>query len=142
MGILFIIAIILAWPTFGLSIVAYVVFYIFNRAKTRMHYADTMRAQRAMAAGEGRAPSWAGNRSKNEQFIYAIQEFAMNNGVPQTFLTAVLHHEETFTSLVHYAGAMEREGASFEEQELAVSNKLIEMWSASPAAVKEASLNS
>ncbi len=131
MVILFFVALVLAWPTAGLSIVAYIALIIIKgvlKGKSRMHHADKLRAQRSMADGQRRVPSWAGDRSKNETFIYGIQNLAMHHGVPQPFLTAALSNSETLTSLVRYAAAMEQQGSSFTEQQMAVSEKLIDMW--------------
>ncbi|MGO9388733.1 hypothetical protein [Rhodoblastus sp.] len=144
MGILFLLAVLLAWPTAGLSVVAYIAFFIFQsllKAKTRMHHSDKLAAQRAVRAGSERVPTWAGTRDKSETFVYTIQNFAMEHGVPQAFLQAVLGDSNTFKTLVHYAGAMEEEGASFIEQQMAVSEKLIELWSVAPKEVQEAALS-
>lgn len=65
----------------------------------------------------------------------------MRKGVPQTFLWAVLGDTDTFRSLVYLAGAMEREGASFVEQQVAVSDKLVQMWEQAPAKVRSAALS-
>ena len=48
---------------------------------------------------------------------------------------------DTFRSLVYLAGAMEREGASFLEQQVAVSDKLVQMWEQAPAKVRSAALS-
>lgn len=131
MVILFLVALVLAWPTAGLSIVAYVVFLIIRgvlQAKARMHHADKLRAQRSMTNSSRGVPSWAGDKSKNEAFIYGIQNLAMRHGAPQPYLTAVLSNRETFTSLVGYAAAMEQQGSTFTEQQMAVSEKLVDMW--------------
>lgn len=140
MGILFLIALILAWPTMGFSIIAYIVFVILRSylvAKSRIHYSNERSAERTMSRGEQKVPSWAGDRSENEIFVTVIQQGAMRKGVPQAFLHAVLGDSGTFKSLVHYAGAMEHEGASFTEQQVAVADKLVEIWKEAPSEVRE-----
>jgi hypothetical protein len=144
MVLLFLLAVLFAWPTAGLSIVAYIAFAVFKaylNAKARMHYANERRAEREVQSGGRRVPSWAGSKSENQIFVEAIQKMAVRKGVPQTFLWAVLHDENTFRNLVFLAGAMEREGASFVEQQLAVSDKLVQMWEQAPTNVKSAALN-
>lgn len=133
MVILFLIALVLAWPTAGLSIIAYVAFAVLKSywvARSRMHYANKCAARRALLAGEKRVPSWAGDKTENEIFVETIQQIAMRDGVPLAYLQAVLGSGDTFNGLVHYAGAMEHQGASFTEQQQAVSEELIELWKA------------
>ncbi len=128
---LFLLALLLAWPTAGLSIVAYIAYFLFQswlRAKTRMHHADKSSAQRAVVEGSTRLPSWFDNRKKQELFIEIIQQPAGHHNVPQNFLNDVLGNGNAAMQLMRYAGALEVEGASFKEQQIAVANKLIELW--------------
>src|SRR5690606_18419502 len=137
MAFLFLLALFLAWPTAGLSIVAFIAIAItrsYLQARTRMHFANERRASRAVAAGNGRIPSWAGDRGEIEVFIKTIQAHASRKGVPQVFLWGVLR------PLIEYAGAMENEGASFVEQQVAVADKLVELWENAPSDVKRAAI--
>lgn len=145
MVLLFLLAVLLAWPTAGLSIIAYVAFAVFKsylNAKSRMHYANERRAEREVQSGGRHVPTWAGDNDENQIFVEVIQECAVRKGVPQTFLWAVLGDKNTFQNLVFLAGAMEREGASSIEQHVAVSDKLVEMWEKAPAIVRAAALTS
>lgn len=120
-------------------LLAILVVFIANsyvKARYRIHQVDKLRSQRAVATGLGRVPTWAGTREKNEAFVYGIQNVAVHRGVPQVFLTAILNDSDTFEALVHYAGSMEEEGASFTEQQMAVSERLIEIWDEAPEAVR------
>ena len=144
MVILFLLAVFLAWPTAGLSIIAYVAFAVFKsylNTKSRIHYRNERRAEREVQSGARHVPSWAGDKGENQIFVEVIQKGAMRKGVPQTFLWAVLGDTSTFQSLVYLAGAMEREGASFVEQQVAVSDKLVQMWEQAPAKVRSAALS-
>lgn len=115
-----------------LAIIGIIIIFILGsavlKANARMHHADKLRANRAVEEGSGGVPSWAGSNTKNEMFVHGIQKLAMHHGVPQLFLTATLSDTGTFKSLVHYAAAMEQEGASFAEQQAAVSEQLVGMW--------------
>jgi hypothetical protein len=144
MVLLFLLAVLLAWPTAGLSIVAYVAFAVFKsylNAKSRIHYGNERRAEREVQSGGRHVPSWAGDNDENQIFVEVIQRGAMRKGVPQTFLWAVLGDTDTFRSLVYLAGAMEREGASFVEQQVAVSDKLVQMWEQAPAKVRSTAIS-
>lgn len=144
MVLLFLLAVLLAIPTAGISIIAYVAFAVFQsyvNAKSRMHFANERSAERDFQSGGRHIPSWAGNNDENHIFVEVIQKGAIRRGVPQTFLWAVLGDEDTFRDLVFFAGSMEREGASFVEQQVAVSDKLVQIGEQAPAKVRTAALN-
>lgn len=144
MVILFLVALLLAWPTVGLSIVAYVAFAVFKSyldAKSRHHDANERRAEREMRAGKEQVPTWAGDGDERHIFVNGIQKGAMRKGVPQTFLWAILSDNDTFQKLVFFAGAMEGQGSSFIEQQIAVSDKLVDMWERAPSKVRNAALS-
>lgn len=131
MAILFFIALILAWPTSGLSLVAYLAFFVISsifKAKSRMHNANQMGAMRDLLAGTLIMPSWSSNAERRDEFVYSIQRAAAHKGVQESYLQETLMNPEALTSLVHYAGAMEQRGASFIEQQAAVAEMLVELW--------------
>jgi len=141
MAILFFVALLLAWPTVGLSMVAYVSFAVFItyvNAKSRIHDANQRSAERAVYSGKKRLPSWGGDKGKLHIFIETIQHGAMRHGVPREFLWAILADSDTVQMLMHYAGAMEGRGASFTEQQVAVSDKLVKIWKEAPVQVQTA----
>lgn len=145
MVVLFLLSVLLAWPTAGISIIAYVAFAVFKsylNAKSRIHYGNERRAERKVQSGSKHVPSWAGDRDESQIFVEVIQKLAIKKGVPQSFLWAVLGDKHTFQDLIFLAGAMEREGASFIEQQAAVSGKLIEIWDRAPMSVRDATLRS
>lgn len=144
MVVLFLIALLLAWPTAGLSIIAYIAFAVFRSyvdAKARVHHGNERQANRDVEAGERRVPSWAGNRDECRIFVEVIQKMAQERGVPQTFLWAVLGDKSTLQNIIFLAGVMEREGASFTEQQMAATRKLEEIWNDAPDNVRAASLS-
>lgn len=129
--ILFLLALVLAWPTGGLSIIAFIALVAFRaylKAKTRMHHANRLGAERSMAAGEKRLPSWCRDREKALVFLEAIQQGAMRQGVPRKFLQGVLANLDTTNDMFHFAGAIEHEGGSFLEQQMVIVEKLVATW--------------
>lgn len=131
MTILFFVALLLAWPTSGISILIYLALFIGGaalRAKVRMHHADKLRADREIAAGSSRLPSWMASRDKIEEFINGVEHIAMHRGVPKLFSAITLSNGEIQTKFMQYAGAMEAQGASFIEQQMAVAEKLIYLY--------------
>lgn len=139
MVILFLIALLFAWPTGGLSLLAYFVLLglkSYLKAKARMNYANTKRAERSLKDGKQTLPSWMSDKEEIAIFVETIQKYAQHKGVPIVFLQAILANNDTLMNLINFAGAMELEGSSFLEQQAAVSEKLILLWSEAPQSVK------
>lgn len=131
MAILFLIALLLAWPTAGLSLLAYIFLMIgraWLQARMRMHHADKLRAKGEVSAGAQRLPSWMANRDKIEEFVHGIQNFAEHKGVPILFSAMVLQDERLQRNLMYYVGAMEAQGAPFVGQQMAAAERLVEMY--------------
>lgn len=136
MGILFLVALVLAWPTAGISVVAYVAFavsrnYLAN--KVRAHDANIHAARRSFVSGEKRLPSWVNDNAERQIFIEVIKQKAIRDGVPEAWLMAHLRDNETFMKYVHFAGAMEHHGSSFTEQQAAVSDEISKIWKLVPS---------
>jgi hypothetical protein len=131
MIILFLVALVLAWPTAGLSIVAYIVLLIVRsifQAKARMHHANKIRAQREVSSGNSSPPSWMAHRDKIQEFVYGVQNVAEHRGVPKLFSAQVMSNPDIQKRLMQQAGAMEAQGASFIEQQMAVADILIDLY--------------
>lgn len=131
MAILFLIALLLAWPTVGLSLVAYIVLMVvrsYLQARARMHHADKAMAQREVSAGVQRFPSWMAQRDKIEEFVYGIENLAEHRGVPKLFSAMILQDQELQKNLFYYMGAMEAQGAPFLGQQVAAAEKLVELY--------------
>ena len=135
MVLLFLIALLLAWPTAGISIIVYVAYAILRSywiAKIRIDDVNRNVAKREMLAENKRVPSWAGDQIEREVFVETIQTMAMREGVPLAYLQVVLGRGNTFQNLVYYAGEMEYRGASFIEQMAAVKDEIIDLWKSNP----------
>ncbi len=130
-AILFIVALVLAWPTAGLSIVAYIAYLVFRgyvQARSRMHGANQLRSARDISEGKGRLPSWMGNRDKISEFIFGVEQLALRAGVPIVLSSQIMLHDDVQRNLMHYAGAMEARGATFAEQQMAVAEKVVDIY--------------
>lgn len=133
MIILFLVALVLAWPTAGLSIVAYVLLLIARsvfKAKAQMHHVDKIRAQREVDSGAAKLPSWMARRDKIEEFVYSVQNVAEHRGVPKIFSAQIMSNQDIQKKMMYSAGAMETQGASFIEQQMAAVEMLIDMYRA------------
>jgi hypothetical protein len=132
MVILFLVALLLAWPTMGLSIVAFIVFALLRgylQAKAREHHANERQAERDINAGVSKLPSWMADRDKIEEFVNGAQRLAEHEGVPKLFSAMIMSNNDIVVNLMHLAGAMESRGSSFIEQQMAVAEKLIMLHS-------------
>ena len=133
MKILFIIAVLLAWPTYGVSLLVFVGLMIVRGvmlAKVRMHHADEAQARRDVAVGSGRLPSWLGDRDKVEEFVHGIERVAERDGVPILASAMILQNPKLQREVIELAGAMEAKGAPFIGQQMAAAQRLVELYSA------------
>ncbi|MEN8836540.1 MAG: hypothetical protein ABF266_00140 [Celeribacter marinus] len=123
----------------GLSVVAYAIYVILKGylgAKVRMHDANVSRALRKFDAGEKNDPSWVRDQSESEIFWAVVQKFAARKGVPTVYLSFMMGNEHEFNDLRFIAGAIEREGASFTEQQTAIGELLVRQWNRQTDEVK------
>lgn len=126
MAILFIIALLLAWPTYGLCFLAYAVLMVLRgyvQAKPRMHLADKLRASRDVKAGVLRLLSWIEDKSKIEEFVHGIENPAAHHGVPKLFSPMTLQDPDLQQELLAYMGSLEAQGSSFTAQHMAAAER-------------------
>lgn len=79
-------------------------------------------------AGKLALPSWMADREKIMRFVNGAQDLAVHHGVPKLFSAQIMSQKEIMDSIIGLAGSMEQQGASFNEQQVAVANKLIEFY--------------
>jgi hypothetical protein len=131
MIIVFLIALALAWPTYGLSLAVYfalVFVRAFLRAKARRHDARKIGAGRDLLAGSGHRPTWFMQEDRRDEFGYAVVRLAMRNGVPESFVRGLFENKENMAFLVGYIGLLEDRGGAFIEQQMAASEFVKKLW--------------
>lgn len=75
-------------------------------------------------------PSWAGGeKSRVSEFAGLLKAEAHLNNIPENFVAGIMTHPLSMGKLFAVAGRKEREGASFDEQMLAVLNQIKIYWS-------------
>ena len=79
-----------------------------------------------LRCGRAQPPSWYANVERREEFLHGIQTMSRRNEVPDEYYQEVLSKEVNYVRLFNYAGAMEVRKASFIEQQLAISNLILE----------------
>ena len=137
--ILFILALIFAIPTYGLSVVAwFIVLYVQNYIKVKY---SKYRANKKMALEEISSvintsrnrfevirrlpdPTWLTKRS--DEFFYSISQRAIENKIPKEVVSRLFESLEVLSLLTGIAAIMERKGASFVEQQTFVLELLID----------------
>lgn len=132
MLILFLIALALAWPTYGLSLVGYfalVVVRAFLQAKSRRYEARQRGAGRDLLGGHpSHPPSWIMQEDRRDEFIDGVRKLTLRNGLPESFVRGLFENKRNFKILIHYVGLLEERGGSFIEQQMAASETVKKMW--------------
>lgn len=128
---LFLVALFLAWPTAGISLLVFFGWRIARSALLAYLEADARKrtiqqdaAKRLLKAGKGHPPSWANNSDHVEAFLGATVAEAVRKGVPRSFMNALT----TRTALANYLGLVEDQGASNRQQGVAAVKFSCEMW--------------
>lgn len=107
------------------------------KAESRMTFVDTNRAIRAVEEGTANTmPSWSTNEQETLIFFDGVRRMAERNGVPGSYIHLVYSEREPSRLLLLAAGEMESAGRSFAQQQLGVSELLLEMWDRFPEASK------
>ena len=131
MLILLIIALILAWPTYGLSLVAYLALTAvgaYFRARQKRLITLAMRAMPTLRAGEGHPPSWASSGTQLSAFIGATIDQAIRKGVPKPFIDTHFSVPENKAAFIRTLGVIESQGASIREQGIVATIFICEIW--------------
>jgi hypothetical protein len=140
MRLLFWIALLLAIPTVGVSLLLYFGLYIFRayaQGKASQHQSNIHFAAGDMMNNKGVMPTWYGDPDKLDLFLKTLRAFALSKGVSQIYVDAALKITGDDHAILKYAGALERQGSSFLEQQAACSEFLVKLLSK----VEDGSLN-
>ena len=73
-------------------------------------------------------PEWFLNISRRQEFFCGVKQHALRQGVPQEHVDIVLGRESSIIRLCFYAGALEKEGLSWIEQQMAVGDRVVFGW--------------
>ena len=131
MTVLFFIAVLLAWPTYGISILVYIglIFFMANqKAKSNIHFSNENRAIARIQNGEERFPSWVNDTNEVEIFLTTVQQLTERKGVPLAYFSAYFKQPMEHRSIFYYCGALELEGSSFIEQQVSSSELIIKIF--------------
>lgn len=142
MTFLFLLSLVLALPTFGLSVVAFIVIYgisVYLRERSRHFHVNVIAAEQEVASGARPLPSWFENSKERDIFLQVTEKGAVSKGVPPDIASALLSNTGAMHTLYCFAGAMESRGSSFSEQSAAVSDKIRAAWSLTPKSLNSLS---
>jgi hypothetical protein len=126
---LFLVALFLAWPTAGISLLVYfgwIAVLAYLRADARNRTIQQEAAKRLLKSGKGHRPSWANNSDHVEAFLATAISGAVSKGVPRSFISALANEQKT--ALANYIGLVEDQGASNRQQLVAAIKFICEMW--------------
>jgi hypothetical protein len=105
-------------------------------AKTKAYDAKKFRARIAQQLGSAHAPSWLEIDNRPREFFAGVHRLATNKGVPHTYTKTVLGKEVNVRRLFWYVGALEDQGASWLEQQMAVADQVVDWWAAEERALQ------
>ena len=63
-----------------------------------------------------------------EEFFHAMISMGVKNGVPESFVVYELNTADELRVIMELAGNMEERGASFTEQQAAMSQLIFRLW--------------
>lgn len=148
--ILFLLALIFAWPTAGMSILAYIAFLFIRGVvkaktearKTPYHFDDTggnttyqkeeivnpLLIIGESLTGMNSLPSWINDERTLDQFIFDLRVMAAKRGVPKKYVFEYMEDEVTGQSVLHYMSVLQREGDSPMLQKIAAMQVLKGDW--------------
>jgi hypothetical protein len=132
---LFLLALVFAIPTTGLSIVAFVAFAAFKGyAKGRFFRARAEERDQqdpvALSAQEPALipPSWSTDPSKMIIFRRSIETLTTINGIPAIYIQILFNQPDALETTLGCVGLAEREGVSFEDQQFVGIGFVNQMW--------------
>lgn len=128
MKIIFWLSLILAIPTAGVSLLLCLALYIvraYIAGKTSRHSANTRFAANDMMHDRGVMPTWYKDPDKLELFLSTLKVFALAKGANKHYVDAALKITGDNHTVLKYAGALEKQGSTFLEQQAACSDFLV-----------------
>lgn len=111
-------------------ICVFIVFIVFkNHLKNKLSLKSAREdlAHIDVNAGNARFPSWIQNKDKVQEFYAILSALCNSRGIPRSLLDKFLNDENTTETLLRYAGALETRGSSFNDQAIAVADKIQKM---------------
>lgn len=140
MTALFLVSLVLAWPTIGMSVLVFFGFAFLRNylaIRAQRFAANIARAREMVRNGASFYPSWFHDADELDTFLRVISGMARKNGVLQDFIDGILGDSFQIEQLMYLAGAMERIGGTRTEQQVVVWERLVEMWGRLPDEVTE-----
>lgn len=105
-------------------------------SKAKAYDAKKHRAKVAQQLGGGHPPSWSEKNHRADGFFAGVDRLATGKGVPSHYAKSVLTKEVNVRRLLWYIGALEDQGATWIEQQMAVADLVVEWWRAEEKALK------
>ena len=135
MPFLFLAAILFAIPTGGVSLIAFIVFFVgkhYLKGKSRAQFGKQQAATRAVVrgtttTGARERPTWL-DTSDEEVFFSGVSKLAVRYSVPFAYVAHGFASPDSSAVLFKLAAEMEARGASFTQQQLAAADFIRESW--------------
>ena len=112
-----------------IGLVVIFLLWTFIKAKARVYQAHKLMAEREQVNGRNLSyPSWSTNKDRMEEFAAMLNAIAKRRSIPKNFVAEIMTHDHSQNQLLFTAGLMEQQGASFEDQTLAVIDHIEKYW--------------
>jgi hypothetical protein len=112
-----------------IGLVVIFLLWTFIKAKARVYHAHKLMAEMELVNGRDLSyPSWSTNKDRMEEFVAMVNTVAKRRSIPKNFVAEIMTHDHSQKQLFLTAGLMEQQGASFEEQTLAVIDHIEKYW--------------
>ena len=99
-------------------------------AKAEAYEAKKHQAKIDQHRGNSHPPSWHDKANLQEEFLAGVDRLATRRGEPRSYAQVGLRKEVNARRLSLYVGALEDQGASWVEQQMAVADQISEWWTA------------
>ena len=101
---------------------------LMTERRAQIHQANKNGAMNDLRCGDGRPPSWLSNSDRLEEFLSGTQSLSLSRDVPDGYVRHILANQDNYRRLVSYVGALEAREATFAEQQMAVTDLILEWW--------------
>lgn len=106
-----------------LLLIALFIGWSYIKSKNQNHTERDLSANK-----EAPYPSWVTNDKRMKEFVEMQKAAGRRNNISDKFVAGIFLTDYGRDRLLFLAGIMEKHGASFEEQSIAVSDKINEYW--------------
>ena len=96
--------------------------------KAQLYEERVSRAEFEHRCGRHHIPEKFYDSNAREEFFHGVRRHALRHGAPEELVNVVLEKTYDYIKLCNFAGALEKEGLSWIEQQVAVGDRIVLLW--------------